>query len=80
MWKTNKQTNKHRTRTKTCKGEDNQRHNMATKAKKTKQKPKLGFLGSSLCMHEQACVCRQDYAYTGSCPKNPKNTTIEKNT
>ena len=29
-------------------------------------------------MQKQACVRRQDYAYTGSCPESPKNTTKPK--
>ena len=45
---------------------------MKVETKQTKQK--LGFLGSDLCVQEQASVCRQDYAYTSSCPENLKNT------
>ena len=29
----------------------------------------LGFLGRIMCMHEQAYVHRQDYAYVGSTQK-----------
>ena len=48
------------------------------KQMKFKKKKKLEFLGSSLRMQKQACVRRQDYAYTGSCPESPKNTTKPK--
>ena len=28
-----------------------------------------------MCMHEQSCVCRQDYVHVSFCLENPKNTT-----
>ena len=42
------------------------------KQKQNKEIKKLEFLGSSLRMQEQAYMCRQDYAYAASCPKNLK--------
>ena len=52
---------------------------MWTKKKKTKQKPKLGFLGFGLRTHLQAYVRKQDYVYADTCPENPKNTKMEQN-
>ena len=49
---------------------------MKAEAKQVKQK--LGFLGSGLRAHNQACVCRQDYAYASSCLENTKNTSKPK--
>ena len=48
------------------------------KQKQNKLNKKLGFLHSGLRVQEQAYVRRQEYAYSGPCPKNPKNTTKPK--
>ena len=52
MWEANKQQNIEQVLKHVKGGGDNKMHAMWTKAKKTKQKPKLGFLGSGRCMHK----------------------------
>ena len=53
--------------------------------KQNKQTKKLGFLGNDimhartgLCMHNQACVHSQDYAYASPCLENLKTKKKKK--
>ena len=62
------------------------KQNKPVKAKTKQTNKNLGFLGNDithartgLCAHNQACVCRQDYAYTTPCPKDLKTQKESRN-
>ena len=42
------------------------------KAEEKTNKQKIGFLGKFMCMYEQPCMCKQDYAPVGSYPETLK--------
>ena len=60
------------------------KQNKHVKVETKKTNKILGFLGNSirhartsLCMHNQACMRKQDYVYTSPCLENLKKAKIE---